>query len=244
MIKIKEYDITQPPMRKAWKAEFYEFLIDYYQPSLVNAEAVYKAIVKVDNFIKNHYHGSKMLLIKDVNDIQDLKRALLSHRSFAMGKNISVNDLKVIVLDRYIDFLSSPDRFQSNNKNATLATKIQSEKISENEIQKACEGMMKETMYFRRQRNRAIRNQCAERDNYTCQICGFNFEKIYGERGQGFIEVHHLVPMSSYDEEHDIKLEELISLCPNCHSMIHLGGDLIDPDELKRLLTKKEKESE
>jgi hypothetical protein len=31
---------------------------------------------------------------------------------------------------------------------------------------------------------------------YTCEVCGLNFESRYGEIGKGFIEIHHLVPIS------------------------------------------------
>ena len=44
MITIEQYDITQSSMRKAWKADFHEFLIEYYRPSLINAENVFNAI--------------------------------------------------------------------------------------------------------------------------------------------------------------------------------------------------------
>ena len=226
MITIEQYDITQPSMRKAWKAEFHEFLIDYYRPSLINADKVFKAIPNVDNFIKKHNLGNKMLLIKDVNVVQNVKRFLLSHRSFAMGGTVSANDYKVIVLDRYIEFLSD-----FNRQNASIV-KLHGRNISDDELQKTTEGMMKEVVFFRKQRNRAIRNQCAARDNYTCKVCGFNFEKVYGARGKYFIEVHHLKPLSSYDEEHDVNLEDLVSLCSNCHSMIHFGKSLITPNDL------------
>lgn len=230
MITIEQYDITQPSMRKAWKAEFHDFLIEYYRPSLVNADNVFKAIPNVDNFIKKHNLGDKILFIKDVNDAQNIKHFLLSHRSFAMGGTVSANDYKVIVLDRYIEFLSD------SNRHKTTIVKPHGKKVSDDELQEDTEGMMNEVVFFRRKRNRAIRNQCAARDNYTCQVCGFNFEKVYGERGHEFIEVHHLKPLASYDDEHDVKLDELISLCPNCHSMIHMGGELTTPKELTELI--------
>lgn len=229
MITIDQYDITQPSMRKAWKAEFHDFLIEYYRPSLVNADKVFKAIPNVDNFIKKHNLGDKLLFIKDVNDARSVKHFLLSYRSFAMGGTISANDYKVIVLERYIDFLSD-----SNRHNKTIL-KTQEKKVSDDELLKTTEGVMKEVMFFRRQRNRAIRDQCAARDNNTCQVCGFNFEKVYGERGHEFIEVHHLKPLSSYDEEHEIPIDELCALCSNCHSMIHHGKKLLTVDELKKL---------
>lgn len=221
MITIDKYDITQPSMRKAWKAEFHDFLVDYYRPSLIKAEDVFKAIGNVDNFIKKQNLGAKMLLIKDVEVVQNVKRALQSHRSFALGGTVSANDSRVIVLERYSEFLT----IKSNQ----ISLEAQSN-------EEATEGLIKEVKYFRSARNRAIRNQCAERDNYTCQVCGFNFEKVYGERGKGFIEIHHTKPISSYDGEHEVLLEDLVALCSNCHSMIHYGGSLLGVEELKTCL--------
>ncbi len=227
MITIEQYDITQPSMRKAWKAEFHEFLIEYYRPSLINADKVFKAIPNVDNLIKKHNLSDKLLFIKDVNDAKSIKHFLLSHRSFAMGGTISANDFKVILIERYIEYLQSKtiNDGTSNSPNEHI----------EEEQQKATEGVIKEVTFFRSVRNRKIRNLCAERDKYTCQVCGFNFEKVYGERGKGFIEIHHKNPMANFDKEHEIKLEDLVALCSNCHSMIHYGGEFLDVDDLKKL---------
>ncbi len=225
MITLDKYDITQPSMRKAWKAEFHDFLVDYYRPSLIKAEDVFKAISNVDNFIKKQNLGDKMLLIKDVEVVQNVKRTLLSHRAFAFGGTVSANDPKVIVLERYSEFLT----IKSNQTSNQISIEAQSN-------EEATEGLIKEVKYFRSARNRAIRDQCAERDNYTCQVCGFNFEKIYGERGIGFIEIHHTKPLSSYDGEHEVLLEDLVALCSNCHSMIHYGGSLLGVEELKTCL--------
>lgn len=215
-------------MQKTWKEEFHQFLIKYYEPSLVNAENVFKAVGNVDSFIKTHTTiGTKLLLTKDVDAVRDLRSLMLSHRSFAMGPTISANDFKVIVLDRYIEFL--------NNKDVPYTSITQPDE----EIQKVTEGVVSEVKYFRSKRNRAIRNLCAERDHYTCQVCGFNFESVYGERGKGFIEIHHTKPVSSYDGEHEVRLEDIVALCSNCHSMIHYGGKLMSVDELKEVIKSK-----
>ncbi|OGT23540.1 MAG: hypothetical protein A2W47_04505 [Gammaproteobacteria bacterium RIFCSPHIGHO2_12_38_15] len=46
------------------------------------------------------------------------------------------------------------------------------------------------------------------RDNYTCQICGF--------RDPDIMEVDHIKPKSLYPEL-ESALENLVTLCPNCH---------------------------
>ena len=32
-------------------------------------------------------------------------------------------------------------------------------------------------------------------------MCGFNFEKAYGDYAKGFIHIHHIVPVSEFDDE-------------------------------------------
>ena len=102
------------------------------------------------------------------------------------------------------------------------------------------EGRMTEAKVLRRQRNRQARQQCLEASGYKCYICGFDFEKTYGEIGKGFLEVHHKRPISTYDEEHEIPQSELVALCSNCHSMVHRRKEAMDVDELKSIVQNKQ----
>ena len=57
---------------------------------------------------------------------------------------------------------------------------------AEDEEQERYEGRLTEAKVLRRQRNRAARQQCLEASGYTCYVCGFNFEKTYGDIGKNF----------------------------------------------------------
>ena len=57
-----------------------------------------------------------------------------------------------------------------------------------------------------------------------CEICGFNFKTVYGKIGDGFIEAHHVVSLSTTLGEHEIKPSDFIMVCPNCHKMLHHGN--------------------
>lgn len=49
-----------------------------------------------------------------------------------------------------------------------------------------------------------------------------NFKDKYGEVGEGYIQIHHVKPLYSLDEEIIIDpLTDLVPICPNCHSIIH-----------------------
>jgi 5-methylcytosine-specific restriction enzyme A len=61
-----------------------------------------------------------------------------------------------------------------------------------------------------------------------CEVpgCGFDFSERYGDLGEGYAQVHHLVPLSkSPSGGRSVKLSELAIVCANCHAMVHLGGE-------------------
>ena len=70
----------------------------------------------------------------------------------------------------------------------------------------------------------------------SCQVCGFNFFEHYGELGRDYIEVHHIRPLSSLDEEVPVDpAEDLVCLCANCHRMMHRTRDrVMTVEELRR----------
>lgn len=84
------------------------------------------------------------------------------------------------------------------------------------------EGKPKEIKQVIKQRNRAARADCLAYNGFSCKICGFNFEDVYGDIGKNFIEVHHINEMSAFSDEIQINPEtDLIPVCSNCHSMLH-----------------------
>ena len=71
-------------------------------------------------------------------------------------------------------------------------------------------------------RNRDARDACIAYYGCSCSICGMNFEEVYGELGRGFIEVHHIKKISTYEDKHNIDpIKDLRPVCSNCHSIIH-----------------------
>jgi hypothetical protein len=81
----------------------------------------------------------------------------------------------------------------------------------------------------------------AARDKYgtKCKVCGFDFEKKYGELGQGFIEVHHRKPLSKLKRKTPIKIKDVTVVCSNCHRMVHRKRPPISPDKLRSMIRKK-----
>lgn len=79
------------------------------------------------------------------------------------------------------------------------------------------------------------------KDTIAFLICEMDFEIVYGELGIDSIEAHHnKQPISDMNDETSSKIEDLIMLCPNCHSMVHrLKRYDLKLDELKKILKKK-----
>lgn len=86
-------------------------------------------------------------------------------------------------------------------------------------------------------RNMKAREKCLIYYGYNCSICGMNFEKMYGEIGKKFIEVHNLIEISKYDLDHIIDpVNELRPVCSNCHSMLHRKNPMYTIEEMKKIL--------
>ncbi|WP_315805389.1 HNH endonuclease [Bradyrhizobium sp. SZCCHNS3002] len=87
-------------------------------------------------------------------------------------------------------------------------------------------------IYHRRREAKARREKIQEalRANggkLICEVqnCGFDFAERYGTLGEGYAQVHHLLPLSKSPKNgRETKLKDLAIVCANCHVMIHAGG--------------------
>ena len=69
-------------------------------------------------------------------------------------------------------------------------------------------------------------------------MCDFDFETTYGDRGKGFIECHHNIPLHEQDTERITLTSDLSILCSNCHRMIHRKKKWLTVSELKKILAR------
>lgn len=100
------------------------------------------------------------------------------------------------------------------------------------------EGVKKEIIVNRYERNREAREKCIAAHGYKCAVCGMDFEKIYGEIGRGFIHVHHVVPLSTIGKEYELNpIKDLVPVCPNCHAMLHRKDPPYKIEELNIIIS-------
>lgn len=91
--------------------------------------------------------------------------------------------------------------------------------------------------------NARIAKTALEIADYKCEYENEHLTFI-NKSGKPFMEMHHLIPMSAQDDfENNLDcIENIISLCPNCHSAIHYGNEDWRRTYLRSLHLKREKE--
>jgi hypothetical protein len=87
------------------------------------------------------------------------------------------------------------------------------------------------------ERDPGLRAGALRHHGTTCQVCGFDFEAEYGDHGAGYIEAHHMTPVSKLikttkvDPKKDMRV-----VCANCHRMLHRQRDhVLSINELRKL---------
>jgi 5-methylcytosine-specific restriction protein A len=89
----------------------------------------------------------------------------------------------------------------------------------------------------RYERNPLNRAACIEANGTRCAVCGFDFSERYGEIGNGYIHVHHIVPVAQLGEGYVIDpAKDLVPVCPNCHAMLHQKDPPYTVEELRALI--------
>lgn len=84
------------------------------------------------------------------------------------------------------------------------------------------EGTPRRSWTAKYERDPELRRAAIRAHGTCCMGCGFSFADAYGEWGVGFIEVHHLNPVSALGGASQVRADkDLVVLCSNCHSVVH-----------------------
>ncbi len=90
----------------------------------------------------------------------------------------------------------------------------------------AAEGRKLLRMHRTRERNRGLvarkkRLVLSTFGRLACEVCDFDFSAVYGSRGEGFAERHHIQPIAESAPGRRTNLSDLAVVCANCHRMLH-----------------------
>ena len=107
-------------------------------------------------------------------------------------------------------------------------------------FQEFSEGGTQEIILELQKRDSALKRCAIDKYGLTCQICGFNFEHFYGALGAGYIEMHHIQPLSGNKAPKTTKLQDVTIVCSNCHRVLHRkGGEPLSIIKLKLAIEKR-----
>lgn len=99
------------------------------------------------------------------------------------------------------------------------------------------EGALMRIEVNRYERDRRNRSAALAIHGRACKGCGMSFEERYGAIATGFIEVHHVTPVSQLTTGYIIDpANDLIPLCPNCHAVVHRKSPPLSVSELTSLV--------
>jgi hypothetical protein len=108
------------------------------------------------------------------------------------------------------------------------------------------EGKEKLRIHLIKERNRHLVEWAKEKwleqnkGAVICSICSFSFADTYGDLGKGYIEVHHIVPISTLTPDTIVKVSDVAPVCSNCHSIIHRYRPWLSMDNLKKSIRERQ----
>ena len=199
---------------KIKKDEIIYFSYDGYIVATANYLGEIKTIP--DRFNSKYIHGHKLDNIEIINS--ELK--------------LNLNDFKILFSMKYVDTFQLQDEI-----NRVINQKLVEIYPDDIEDENLFEGAKREVKVNTYERNPQARKKCIEFYGSKCSVCDFDFEKIFGDIGKGFIHVHHVKPLSEIDKEYKINpIQDLRPVCPNCHAMLHSKKPAYKIKEIKKLI--------
>jgi hypothetical protein len=89
------------------------------------------------------------------------------------------------------------------------------------------EGEKKQIYVNAYERKQEARRLCIQAHGYRCRVCEMTFEQEFGDVGKGYINVHHISPLSTSGARDTHPVNDLCPVCPNCHAMLHRGESIV-----------------
>lgn len=218
-------------IEKKSKAEFVVFLSSRLFVGEDPTKYASSLNTNVKLFCKKHMGKdmSSLYSLTDIQPIQEIRERIVNHSPFVYSRK--KHDDKIDGLDLYIEFLQKRQSvIEESNTPRSKGTSVKRATLE----QEGRHVKREQDVYVR---SASAREKCKAHYEYTCQACGLRMDHVYGEIGKGFIEVHHLNPIHLFDDVHVVDpINDLITLCPNCHAMIHKLEDPGDITTLKELI--------
>lgn len=198
----------------------------------IESNSIYKSNLDDGKILKNYKYLFRKVKLEEVN--------VDWIRSRALSQNIDEINSKAPQ-----EWIESLKTYFNNSKQENLYESIPDIdfSINEDEDLEYSEGSKELKHHYKIERNYKVIKLAKEKfiqknKRLFCEICGFDFEKIYGDIGKDFIEGHHSIPISKMDDNQKTKIQDIIMVCSNCHSMLHRKKNYLDSLKLKEIINR------
>ncbi|MGL4991889.1 MAG: HNH endonuclease [Sarcina sp.] len=180
----------------------------------------------------------KELRIEAPKNKEEIDKFSYWHVPFLGAREVITNNFLWIFREELLGAIE--ELFDENIWENNCGNNLISEQISEEYI--VSEGIKKIIIVNSYERNKKAVRECIKyykekNGKVNCQICGFDFEKVYGVELKNKIHIHHKVPLSEIKKEYKLdSIRDLIPVCPNCHMVIHAKNPIYTIEEVKKML--------
>lgn len=134
-----------------------------------------------------------------------------------------------------IDEHDNEESFFTNNQKRKTATRGTITESFIDEYVLEGERLLKEIQSIKRDARIVAKSK--RQFGSVCQVCSFDFGKVYGAIGEGFIEAHHIDPLHLREgKNRPTSVNDFAMLCSNCHRMIHRADNAFTIEQLKAIV--------
>lgn len=123
-----------------------------------------------------------------------------------------------------------------NTERVNKLREMETQTIKTQEKIEAEEGEQYKSEATFRRRNTALIEAKKYISDYSCEVCGMNFEEVYGDIGRKYIIAHHKNPIGNRDVASKTTMDDIALVCSNCHAMLHRTNPPLSVEELRTRL--------
>lgn len=205
----------EPPLAGEWayRSEYYRVNLRDFIPFVDG--------LPIRQFVRKHHEG----IIAAIVESEDQPFILYQNAPrLAQGKYLShcCRTLCELLSNEIPDEVAVSGTSQNGDQRKSLADRRNAEPFDYEEYVEG-QRAKREISFFAR--NPRLVRDAKDRYGTKCMACTFQYVQLYPEIGHGYIEVHHLDPLSERGStkanQRLTKLDQVAVLCANCHRMIH-----------------------
>lgn len=195
-----------------------EKLEEYFQSNFIEKidldelKSQLKRDIDYSYFLYNNQNFNVNLI--DLNNYDNIKDMKILNDE----KNINTITPKLNIEDdqTYVEKVNNVSTFNINENAAKEAFKVEPFTVINKKVKKY-------------RKNPMVGKIAIKKANYECEFNSEHFTFISSRTKETFMEAHHLIPMNQLENiwnKFKINIdcvENIVSLCPNCHRAIHYG---------------------